>query len=272
MKKRIESHVNELFAGMPQDNRILEVKEELLSNLGDKFDDYVKRGKSEEEAYSLVVSSIGDIHGLLTDVMDDRRYEYQTMEKKRNVRNLFISIGTSLYIVGFAAVILLDPLWGDAAAAIMFSIWAIATGFVVYGSTLGKSTTYKGADDSFVEQYKEKESEKTGVSELRRAVTSSLWSIIVVVYLAVSFFTNHWEFTWIIFLVGVVLQNLAGYVLVDKSKRRHLWHGTLWSCTLVLYFVISYVWNAWPWSWMVFLVAAALQQVIRLALLVRNVD
>ena len=67
MNKKIEAHINELFRDIPKEPNVFEIKEELLSNLNEKYNDLMAEGKSDDEAYSLAISSIGDINGLLYD-------------------------------------------------------------------------------------------------------------------------------------------------------------------------------------------------------------
>ena len=50
MNKKITEYVNELFAGTPQTAKVLEIKEELLADLNDKYQDLLAGGKSEQAA------------------------------------------------------------------------------------------------------------------------------------------------------------------------------------------------------------------------------
>lgn len=68
MNKRIETHVNALFANTAEESHILDIKEELLANLNEKYEDLIASGKSEDEAFALVISGIGDIDNLLKDI------------------------------------------------------------------------------------------------------------------------------------------------------------------------------------------------------------
>ena len=68
MNKRIETHVNALFANTAEESHILDIKEELLANLNEKYEDLIASGKSENEAFALVISGIGDIDNLLKDL------------------------------------------------------------------------------------------------------------------------------------------------------------------------------------------------------------
>jgi hypothetical protein len=264
VNKRIEIYVSELFADKPGDQYFLEIKEELLSNLCEKYDDLISDGKSEEDAYTLVIASIGDINDLIGK---DGYYEYggaADTEKKNTMKNVFLSLCGALYILSLAALfVLLASGAIIIGIGIMIIICAIATGFVIYGANLGKNK-YKKADDSFVENYKEKVIEEGRVAKMKRSVSSALWPLIVVVYFAVSFLTHMWWLTWIIFLIGVFLQQLVFFLLSRKEGKIPLPYGMIWSVVVVVYLVVSFAFNAWSWSWIIFIGAIAVQEIAKL--------
>ena len=64
MNSKLKAYVEMLFAGKPDTSNVRDAKEELLSNLNDKYNDLIKNGKSETDAYQLVISGIGEIDEL----------------------------------------------------------------------------------------------------------------------------------------------------------------------------------------------------------------
>jgi hypothetical protein len=272
MNKRIENHVSGLFASVASNRQVLDIEEELLSNLNDKFNDLISAGKSEDEAFSIVVASIGDIQSLLGDITNDPKYYPQEIEKNRRLRGLLISIGVAFYVLSLA--LLLPFLWMDydsIGVIAMICMCALATGFVVFGVNIG-NVRYEKTDDTFVEQYREKTAVGERRTKLRNAISSSLWTLIAVVYLALSFISGWWHMTWIIFLVGALLQLLVVWCFMDKAKSSIIWHFVLWTVTLIAYFVVSFTgFNIWAWSWLIFLFAAAVEQLVRLVVLWRCV-
>lgn len=68
MNKRIKSYLEKLFANTANDSQVLDIKEELEVNLNEKYKDLIESGKSEDEAFELVVAGIGDIDGLLKEM------------------------------------------------------------------------------------------------------------------------------------------------------------------------------------------------------------
>lgn len=267
MNKRIETHVNALFANTANESYILDIKEELLANLNEKYDDLIKSGKSEDESFALVISGIGDIDNLLKDMGQSPQYQPLEIEKNQQKRGILISIGIALYILSIIPVILFDQIGSpNLGVVLLIFICAVATGFVAYGNSISKSK-YSKSDNSFVEEYKEKVAISNDRNKLKGAITSSMWSLIVVIYFLISFLTNWWHISWIIFLVGACVQQFILYVFADSEKKKKLWHGILWTATVIMYFIISFGFSAWAWSWLIFLMAVAIEQIIRMIIL-----
>lgn len=62
MKEQLIHYVDLLFAGAPYAG---DVKQEILQNTLDRYDDLTAQGKSPEAAYRLAISGIGDINEIL---------------------------------------------------------------------------------------------------------------------------------------------------------------------------------------------------------------
>lgn len=266
MNKKIETYVNTLFADRGVTTS--EIKEELIANLNDKYNDLINSGKSEEEAYAQAISGIGDIESLLRELGELPDYKPLEMDKNREKTGVFISIGVALYILSLVPVYLFGNSIG---MVLMFIICAFATGFIVYGNSIGK-INYTKTDNSFVEEYKEKISINSNRTKLRNAVTSSMWTLTVVIYLAFSFITMKWAWSWIIFLISACVQLIIIYKFAETENKPRVWHGILWIMAVILYFIISFGIEAWAWSWMIFPLAASAEQVIRMLILLKKAD
>ena len=53
--EKIKKYVNELFKDAPKTNKTEELKEELLLDLTEKYNDLIKEGKTKTEAYNEVI-------------------------------------------------------------------------------------------------------------------------------------------------------------------------------------------------------------------------
>jgi len=67
MNDKLCKHVDILFAAAPRNQKAEEIKEELLTNLNDKYDDLLANGYDSTAAFHLALSGIGDIDELLKE-------------------------------------------------------------------------------------------------------------------------------------------------------------------------------------------------------------
>ena len=68
MIDRIRAYLEHAFADAPKTRRVEDLREELFSNLVEKYNDRLRQGMSEEDAYNAVIRSIGDIDELIDSV------------------------------------------------------------------------------------------------------------------------------------------------------------------------------------------------------------
>ncbi|MCL2711160.1 MAG: permease prefix domain 1-containing protein [Planctomycetaceae bacterium] len=67
MNDKLCKHVNILFAAAPKNQKAEEIKEELLTNLNDKYNDLLSDGYDSTAAFHIALSGIGDIDELLRE-------------------------------------------------------------------------------------------------------------------------------------------------------------------------------------------------------------
>ena len=68
MKDMIKSEITNLFENVPETQEVKELQEEMISNAEERYEDLIQRGFTEEQAYTMVMGSIGDIEELLADL------------------------------------------------------------------------------------------------------------------------------------------------------------------------------------------------------------
>ena len=142
MNNKLKSYVNGLFADCPKTKKAQELKEEILSNLSEHFNEAIKNGYSENDAYTEAISKLGNIDELLQSIMPDKDLaEKINLYKKKHAK--FTSIGVMLYILG-TAIFLAIPgvaavtnkgdisLCGLIGLIILLIFVAVATGLIVF--------------------------------------------------------------------------------------------------------------------------------------------
>lgn len=68
MQIRMLREIDAMFEGAPQNRKTLEAKEEMLQNLMEKYDDLRAEGRSEEAAFNIAIGSVGDISDLIEEL------------------------------------------------------------------------------------------------------------------------------------------------------------------------------------------------------------
>ena len=77
MRNKLICYVNSIFEGIPNTPEVQELREEILQNTLDRYDEECARGVSETVAYNVAVMSIGDTDELLA------AYRKPKKEKKK---------------------------------------------------------------------------------------------------------------------------------------------------------------------------------------------
>ena len=209
----IREYVESLFADAPKTAGASDLKEEIIGNLEEKYDDLTAGGMSAEEALESVKSNIGNVDELIAGLKGpEDADEKEERERKGRKAATLNAVAIALYILSPALLIALalmnEPGIG---IIVMIACIAAATGIKVYGNSVYPK--YIKSDDSMVEDFKEWQSEKQMKKEKKNSYSSLLWSIIVVVYLVVSFTTFAWHITWLIFPIGAIVEKIISIAL-----------------------------------------------------------
>ena len=202
MIDRIRAYLEHAFADAPKTRRVEDLREELFSNLVEKYNDRLRQGMSEEDAYNAVIRSIGDIDELIDSVRGPSPLEPPPM-RESSIRALRTAIAVALYIMSPFMVILLRGPWGIGA---MFLFIAAATGLLIYNSMT--KPHYARADDTIVEEFKEWHEKNDRQRDALNAFKGAYWSIVVGIYLFVSFLFGIWSFSWILFIMAAAVENI----------------------------------------------------------------
>lgn len=259
MNEQILHYVEGLFRDAPNKRRVSEIREELLSNMNDKYSDLLAQGKSPQEAFDEVVAGIGDIQGLIREISEGALADSKEIRQKALMYN---AAGGGLMIAGILLFFLLLGLNANVLATILSTVMmAAGVAAFIYGSGIKQPEPYQKEDDSFVEEYKEKYAKPSRNTRLRSAATGLLWVTIVLCYFLISFLTDNWGNTWVLFLVGVVLQQVVNSIFSDQ--RRTLTTGMLLTSAVIIYLILSFGTGRWDITWLIFLAAVAADQAVR---------
>ena len=209
MNGKLRDHIDALFSEAPNNQKTVEIKEEILQNLCAKYNDLISQGKSEEAAYNITIVGIGDISSLVNELKEkaDKRSgdaDKQSWESYRQRNALVSAIAVMMYILSIVPMFLFGAAIGF---TLLFVMVAGATGLLVYNN-LSRPGRGEG-DETMVEEFQKwcETSSKKGT--MLRAISSAIWSITAALYFLISFITHAWHITWIIFLIAASVNNVV---------------------------------------------------------------
>lgn len=218
MENNLRDYIEELFQNAPQTHKVMELKEELILNLTDKYEDLIAKGTPNEQAFKIVTASIGDIDSLIRGLGEVSATSTIETPEDRKKTALVVSTAVGLYILSVVAVIFLTSVLNvndDISAIVMFLICTVATVLLVYHFM--SRPRYVRGDETMVEEFKQWQSTKYKKREILQSVSAILWTLIVAIYFLMSFVFGIWAFSWVIFIIGAAIQNII--ILIFKLKE-----------------------------------------------------
>lgn len=216
MKDQLTKYIELLFAGASDSE---DIKQEILQNTLDRYDDLIAQGKTPQAAYSVAISGIGDISELLSQnsipvpeqYVPSTKYEAgQSRKMDENTKTLLHAISTALYILCPAPLFLLGG-FGNGGLGLCGLLLFVAAATLLR-SICGKEITKKQRSE---------ENTPTPQQSLRKGIRSLVRTISFVIYLAISFLTGAWEYTWIIFVMVPAIQGLITACMDLKEAQDH---------------------------------------------------
>lgn len=212
MRDQLIRYVDLLFAGAKDSG---DIKQEILQNTLDRYDDLVSQGKSPEAAYRLAISGIGDINEILgcdaapvhTDQPQDSKENSHESKEHRQRRAAAIAF----YIASPIPLFLLSELgMNTLGLCLTLLLIAAATALLLLNSKHSHETKVSVQQVPYSPH-----------QELRKSIRTISWLLCTVLYLILSFTTRAWFITWILFpLTGSVL-GLINACLDLKEAGKH---------------------------------------------------
>lgn len=215
MRDQLIKYVDLLFAGAPDAG---EIKQEILQNTLDKYDDLIAQGKSPQAAYSLAISGIGDMSEILgaAPAGDDaapavtlepsRKESAQTPAWKKALR----AIAVFLYIISVIPLFVLSEIGMEVIGLCgTVSIVAVATAMMIIASGGKKAET------------DEEKVPLTPRQETRKAIKTAISTTGLVLFFVISFVTQAWYVTWLIFPISAAVQGIVTACMDLKEANKH---------------------------------------------------
>lgn len=186
MRDKLIQYIDLLFAGTPDAE---DVKQEIMQNTLDRYDDLIAQGKSPEAAYSLSIAGIGDIHEIITEGKSTQSLPSTTapVQKKRS-RLTAIAVAVALFILCPVPVIILENSIG---VCLLFVLIAAGVMLLIMNNHNTAETPTQQPR-----------------STLHRVLDGIVWGGGICFYLAISFLSGAWYITWLVFPIIICTSGL----------------------------------------------------------------
>lgn len=242
MKQKLKEYLDTIFADAesrsPGNRQLAELKEEMLQNLNEKYDDLLASGKTPAAAYNIAVTGVGDISDLLDSVTgaDGSAVEMsgfaeqpkgdkvneatispeeaEVLRKYRERSAILTSVAVAMYILCVAPVLIIENVVG---VLLMFLMIAAATALLIFNSQTKPKFGHPipngildedDDDDDKSRQRGANVDSRPPRSPVYTAISAVLWVLTVCGYLVLSFLTGFWHITWMMFLITAAVDNI----------------------------------------------------------------
>ena len=206
MKSKLVQYVDLLFAGA---DGAEDMKQEILQNTLDRYDDLVAQGESPEAAYSLAIAGIGDISEILgqsaqTEQKCTAAEASRSPEEKKKMR----AVAIGMYICCVVPVIALGHIGdGILGVCLMFLMIAAATVLIILSSDNKRETDHTPARNE-------------AQHPAYKIIDSISTVVMFVLYFGLSFQTGAWHITWLIFPIFACIDGVVKAIFDLKEEKK----------------------------------------------------
>ena len=212
MREQLTQYVNLLFAGA---SGCEEIRQEILQNTLDRYDDLIAQGKSPEAAYRLAISGIGDINEILSrEPLPVQPVEHPLTEAEARDNRMKHAVSIAMYILCPIPLFLFSEFGLD-------TLGLCLTLILVAAATALRMTMRRDHEKEKQEAHREAEIADSPRKKVHKGIESVSWAICLAVYLLVSFATKAWYITWIIFPLSGAVEGLIKAIIDLKEENRH---------------------------------------------------
>ena len=187
MREQLKQEVLRRFAGAPDTQQARDLRDEILSNTLQRYDDLLAEGKSEQEAYASALESVGDVEELLSSLPRAaqaepvRKTQPKAPKKEPRPRGMRIACAIAWPCTALLAVTIgWYGSWGYAWAVFPFAAAVLHVAESVILLARGRRAGW-------------------------RLVGGLLRLCICVLYAVLTLATGKWIVTWLVFPMGAAL-------------------------------------------------------------------
>ncbi len=273
MYQKIAEYVNDVFKELPDNSVVGFTKKGFVASMTKKYEENLRKGFSEEDAFNNAIAQFPEITNVANDMktyMGKRKSFYTETFKSddfhysRSNENVYKNNDTANHCNDFAC----DKKTKRAVNNFASVFWPLVLcayfllSFAVKGAWAYSWTIFIVA--AAVQCVVKLCVFKTRAARLG-AISGILWLVITSIYVTVSFATHLWQYTWIIFVFASAIQCfISAFFSKTLAGKQSAVGGIIWTLTVAIYLVVSFLTSAWNLTWIMFIFAVAVSSVARI--------
>ena len=199
MREQLIKYVELLFAGSPD---AADIRQEILQNTLDRYDDLIAQGKTPEAAYSLAISGIGDVSEILNANKAPDMPQNPSAPEDKSVPGCKAkrAAAIALYILCPIPLFILNEFGLETLGlCLLLILVAAATALLI---TCGKEEKQEASSEN-------KEQALSPDAQLRRSIVGIIRTSALVVFFVLSFATGAWYITWLVFPIAAAIRGIV---------------------------------------------------------------
>lgn len=213
MREQLKQYVDLLFAGAKDCE---DIKQEILQNTLDRYEDLIAEGKVPEAAYRLAITGIGDVNEILgvksqpTPATSNTPVRTEQSDDDTPGKKLMRAVAIGLYILCAVPLFILSEMGSPTIGLCgTLVIVAIATVLIMLGA---KKEEDEDEKDHITEDLTPKQ-------ELKKSIAKLINVIALVLFFVISFLTGAWYITWLVFPIAGAVKGLVNAILDLKEAK-----------------------------------------------------
>lgn len=221
----IRNYIETMFASLPQTEDVLQIKEDMISNVEEKYHTMRASGMTEDETVGKIIASIGSAKDLRAELgienetsaapsqpMSAARVTQELIEEYkayRTKRGTMIAIALAFFILSPCTYLFFNKVFFN-------ELWAQIVFFVFIAIGVGLCIVACRHDDYYEDIFRI-DSEEQKDERLKKGKYSSLFASVAfplatIVYLCIGFFWDFWHPGWVIYPICAILTGIIGII------------------------------------------------------------
>lgn len=241
----LKNYIETMFSTLPKSEKARKLKQEMLFNMEEKYQDLINSGKSEAEAIGIIIASFGTVDELRATLAGEKKRGFGFVVNDDD--------GGETVRIDFSGVHADTP--NEKVSIDNNGIYIHSTddeGNVVEHVVVDGSGVHVNGHD-----YCGHRGGKRG--RIANMLSGILVPLSVAIYLVMGIFWNMWHPWWLLIpATGLVVGALCAVINAEHKPAIRIIEGFFWPLIILAYLCLGFFFNLWHPGWVIIPLAGIL--------------